>query len=113
MKNETQIANANLKTFVGDVRRLVLAVPCDQNISSIRWDARGFQALYVVLINADEWEDEIKGKYFVRGYLVFFELCTAGEPTGKKIDAGAWEDKHACCDGAPVLNKFFHAQKSK
>ena len=26
-----------------------------------------FKGTYVVLINVDEWEDEIKGKYFVRG----------------------------------------------
>ena len=113
VKNETQIARERgLKPFV--LMYADWCSPCHAIKKHIKHPLmqEAFKGTYVMLINVDEWEDEIKGKYFVRGIPSFFEISAAGEPTGKKIDAGAWEDNTPAAM-APVLNKFFHAQKSK
>lgn len=113
VKNETKVAQERgLKPFV--LMYADWCSPCHAIKKHIKnplmQDA--FKGTYIILINVDEWSDEIKGKYFVRGIPTFFEINSAGEPSGKKIDSGAWED-NTPSEMAPVLNKFFHSQKLK
>ncbi|HEY4117221.1 MAG TPA: hypothetical protein VGM56_05175 [Byssovorax sp.] len=68
-----------------------------------------FQGTYVILLNADDWGDKVRGTGFVSKTIpIFFALDDKGRPTGRKTTGDAWgKGKSTPEKMAPVLKAFF------
>ncbi len=69
-----------------------------------------FAGTYIIQLDYDEWESDLSDAGFtIPGIPIFFELDSAGKPTGRTINGGAWgEDIPE--NMAPPLKAFFNAE---
>ena len=66
-----------------------------------------FEGTYIIQLDADTWGKQLAGtKFTVKAIPVLFELKEDGQPTGRKIDGGAWAEDIPK-NMAPPLKAFF------
>jgi thiol-disulfide isomerase/thioredoxin len=66
-----------------------------------------FEGTYIIQLDADTWGKKLAGTRFtVKAIPVLFELKKDGQPTGRKIDGGAWGEDIPK-NMAPPLKAFF------
>ena len=69
-----------------------------------------FAGTYIIRVDADAWKKELKAAGFDHPAIpVFFSVDAHANPTGAKIDGGAWGEDIPQ-NMAPPLKQFFAAQ---
>ena len=84
--------------------------PCNAIKSSMD-DQRmkdAFSGTYIIEFDIDKWP-RLPAGFDASAVPVYYEIDSAGRPTGRRIDGGAWGANDPA-NMAPPLEKFFHAK---